>query len=687
VALAFAGSSIATANQLGPGRTSGPGADRSRFALANRCWAIASAANDKFVAPAGVDGYRADRPTKSGAAAFYLKPTRLGSYLLYDQDAELLGDDGTGHVGRVDAPGRVAEWTPVRTIDRGRFELESTADRGRLAVSSGGALVEADSGTPAARRRFAFVPDRGCKSYPEARVGASGTPFRGTNPDGTVFGFADAHLHVTADMRAGGRVIHGKSFARFGITRALGGDARDHGPDGSLDITGNLLRSGVPFGTHDIHGWPSFAGWPVHDTITHQQTYYVWLKRVWKAGMRLVVAQTVEDQPLCRIEPLKAHFCNETHTIKLEIQRLRKLEDYVDAQSGGPGRGWFRLVYSPRQARRVIERGKLAVLIGIESSNLLGCSEFMGKPQCTRADVDRGIRAYRRLGVRTMFVAHWVDNAFAGAALEGGAKGSFIGLLNALQTGRYFKTGPCPQPGQGEEVQTLSLPILQFLVQYFPAASPVLDTPIPSYPSGPQCNARGLTKLGRYLIRRLIANHMLIEVDHLSEKARETVLSMAAKHHYPLVSSHTGTGGEWSGSELRRLYALGGFATATPDQSPQLAQRILALRRYRSADHYFGVGLGTDTGGFSALPGPRADAGANPLRYPFRSYDGRVKFSRERTGQRVFDLNTDGVAHYGLFADLLADMEQQSHGKAALRVFFRSAEAYLRTWQLAAAHR
>jgi hypothetical protein len=283
-------------------------------------------------------------------------------------------------------------------------------------------------------------------------------------------------------------------------------------------------------------------------------------------------------------------------------------------------------------------------------------------------------------------VAHWVNNAFAGAALEGGAKGSFINVLNALQTGRYFATVPCPDESQGEEVTTLSKPVLQFLSRFFPAATPVLDVPIPTYPEGKQCNVRGLTPLGRYLIRRLIANHMLIEVDHLSERAREEVLAMAGERHYSgVVSSHTGTGGTWTLSELRRLYALGGFATATPDTAPQLADAILRLRQDKSG-HYFGVGLGTDTGGFSSLPGPRADAAQDPLRYPFKSYDGQVEFFRQHTGSRAYDINTDGVAHYGLFADLLADLQQRPRGPQAMRLLFRSAEAYLETWQRAEAH-
>ena len=166
-------------------------------------------------------------------------------------------------------------------------------------------------------------------------------------------------------------------------------------PTAALDVTGNLLRDGIPFGTHDTHGWPSFAGWPVNDTNTHQQIYYGWLQRAWMSGLRLVVAQTVEDEPICRIEPVRSHSCSETKTIRLEIDQLRDLEDYVDAQEGGRGRGWLRIVEGPREARRVIERGKLAVVIGVESSDPFGCSE---PSDCTRADVDRGLARMRRLG-------------------------------------------------------------------------------------------------------------------------------------------------------------------------------------------------------------------------------------------------------------------------------------------------
>jgi hypothetical protein len=178
-------------------------------------------------------------------------------------------------------------------------------------------------------------------------------------------------------------------------------------------------------------------------------------------------------------------------------------------------------------------------------------------------------------------------------------------------------------------------------------------------------------------------NHMLIEVDHLSEWARDRVLQIAAKRHYPLVSSHTGTGGLWVPDELRQLYAGGGFATARIDDAPAMRSALLSFKRYGAA----GVGLGSDTGGFNALPAPATDAARHPLRYPFRSFDGRVRFGRERTGTKAFDINRDGVAHYGLVPELLANVRRQPNGKRALATLFRSAAAYLRTWRLTGAPR
>ncbi len=650
-AAGVATAAVVAALLAAPGASAAP----DRYDLANRCWTLGAT---------GGDAVALER--------VFMEPTGLGTYLVMDRERRFLAADGR-RAEWVETAGPRAVWTV-----RGRAGALRLASKpsgrglrlgGRLSLAKGRGMV-----LPAARAE-------GCARFPEASPGARGRPFRGTERDGSVNGFADMHLHITTELRAGGRVVYGRSWSPFGIGAALGGDAAVHGPDGSGDATGNLLRDGIPFGTHDTHGWPTFAGWPTNDTNTHQQTYYVWLQRMWMAGMRLVVAQAVEDKPLCEIEPVRSHTCDEGKVVASAVRRLRGLQGYVDAQSGGPGEGWLRIVTSPRQARRVIARGKLAVVIGAETSTLFNCEEG---GDCGRRDVDRGIARMRRLGLRSLFIAHWVNNAFAGSALEGGTKGKFINVFNAYQNGEYFQTGPCPHQGQGEEVVRLSDLERSVLEGFFPATRDL--PPMPEYPPGPQCNVKGLTPLGAYLVRRLMANGMLIEVDHLSERARDAVLRITGRRDYPVISGHTGTGGAWVPAELRSLYRGGGVGAATPARAGELAQKLLELGRY-ARGRAPGVGLGTDTGGFSTLPGPDDDAAANPLAYPFESADGRVTFRRQRTGTRTFDLNADGVAHYGLFADLLADMRAVPGGREATRELFGSAEAYLRTWERATGER
>jgi microsomal dipeptidase-like Zn-dependent dipeptidase len=646
---AFAASSLGAISLAMAAGGGGSPAERAaprseaRPAIANRC--VALGAGGEFVTVRGESGYSADAANARDADPFHLKPTGTGTFLVRGANAALMAAlEPGGAVGHSHLPGPATEWA-IRGNARRGFSFAAATSGERIAVDpSTRELTLAADGT-----RFDLVARKRCNRYPEARVGARGRPGLSVDRRGRVVGIADAHMHVTANLRAGGRVIHGQSFHPYGIPEALGHDEDDHGPEGSLDLIGNLLRTGEPVGTHDTHGWPTFAGWPVHDTYTHQQAYDVWIERMWRAGLRVLNAQAVEDEALCELAPMRSHSCDETETVKLAIAELRRLEDYVDAQAGGPGRGWFRIVEGPREARRVAARGKLAVLIGMETSSPFGCSEFQGEPQCTREDVDRVLGELHDLGVRSVFIAHWIDNAFSGVALQSGAQGEFIGIFQQETTGHPFATQPC---GEADEADGT-------------------------------CNSKGLTELGRYLIERMMRMGMLIEADHLSQVARAEVLELARENDYPLVSSHTGTGGEWTPAQLDALYASGGVAAATPEEAPLMAQKVNTLRAESGGGRRAGVALGSDTGGFSALPGPRANAAERPLDYPFRSRDGAVRFKRQRTGERTYDLNADGVAHYGLFPDLLADMEGQRGGERALDTLFRSAEHYLRMWEWA----
>ena len=58
--------------------------------------------------------YTANKPSKAGAAAFYLKATALGRYMLYDQEGQLARVVGFSDVTRGAAADRFAEWSIAR---------------------------------------------------------------------------------------------------------------------------------------------------------------------------------------------------------------------------------------------------------------------------------------------------------------------------------------------------------------------------------------------------------------------------------------------------------------------------------------------------------------------------------------------------------------------------------------------
>jgi len=78
-------------------------------------------------------------------------------------------------------------------------------------------------------------------------------------------------------------------------------------------------------------------------------------------------------------------------------------------------------------------------------------------------------------------------------------------------------------------------------------------------------------------------------------------------------------------------------------------------------------------------PGPRSDAASNSLDYPFTTEFGLV-MNKQQSGNRTYDLNNDGMAHYGMVADHLQDIREQAPNRIYNAVM-NSAEAYLQMWE------
>ena len=709
--LAACGSSSPVGNETTP-----RGQPVTRYDMANDCYALRSVESKRFAVRDAGGSYAATAADAGGASPFFMKPTALGKYLFFADDESLLAvlrRSGSYGLTSADQPSDAADWT-VDTDSAGDFTAFSETANAFLAVdAASGALTLA-----AEPAKFDFVPARGCKPYPEIGLDASGQPFKGQGVDKPVLGFAEVHAHISATTFLGG-AHSGWPFHKFGVAHALGNCEDQHGPNGVLDIVGNLMGGpGSPLATHDTQGWPTFIDWPKRDSLTHEGMYYRWIERAYLAGMRILVNDVVENEVLCRLQSLAStanvldldlgdllsdvsqlpnpQHCNEMESAVSQIQFMRDLENYIDAQEGGPGKGWFRLVTTPQQAREVINDGKLAVVLGIEISHLFNCKVtqpggLFEIPSCDEAEIDTQLQRLVDLGVRQMFPIHEFDNALGG---NGIFDGLILNIGNFVDTGSFWATYDCPEDDyffSAGANMTTSLPapldpvsnLLHTLTQGL----------LPLYPSAKQCNARTMTDLGKYAFERMMEQKIIIEVDHLELKMKSELLDMAEAKTpvYPLVSTHGGHGGISMG-QASRLLEGGGLLYPSKGNGRQFASQVEKLRTVKAEDRLFAMGYGADMNGLASQSGPRG-ADAEPVRYPFtlfRGPDWGPQFNRVQPivfqqsvvpeGNRAFDINDEGLSHYGMIADWIEEVRLEG-GKDALTDLYNSAELYLQMWE------
>ncbi|MGW2088904.1 discoidin domain-containing protein [Streptomyces sp. NPDC001880] len=522
----------------------------------------------------------------------------------------------------------------------------------------------------------AAEPDPGwwtptARPTPDAQIDVTGEPFKGTDAQGRVRGFVDAHDHIMSNEGFGGRLICGKPFSEQGVADALK-DCPEHYPDGSLAIFDFVTKGGD--GKHDPDGWPTFKDWPAHDSLTHQQNYYAAIERAWRGGQRVLVNDLVTNGVICSVYFFKDRSCDEMTAIRLEAKKSYDMQAFIDKMYGGPGKGWFRIVTNSAQAREVIEQGKLAVVLGVEMSEPFGCKQILDIAQCSKEDIDRGLDELRELGVSSMFLCHKFDNALCGVRYDSGALGTAINVGQFLSTGTFWKTETCRGPQHDNPIGNAV------------AAEAEKQLPkgvaVPSYSSDAQCNTRGLTSLGEYAVRGLMKRHMMLEVDHMSVKAADQAFDVLESESYPgVISSHSWMDLGWT----ERLYKLGGFATQYMSESAAFsaeARRTDALRE----KYQVGYGYGTDMNGVGGWPAPRGGDIPNPVKYPFRSTDGGSVIDKQTTGERTWDFNTDGAAHYGMVPDWIEDIRIVG-GQEVVDDLFTGAESYLRTWGNAEKHK
>jgi hypothetical protein len=93
-------------------------ADDARYSLANDCWTLKSASSAVSDGP------------------FFLKPTDLGSYMLFDKNKTFLSSDGNGGLTRASDGGPSGDWK-VEDAAGGSFKLMLPAEAKALGVKDG----------------------------------------------------------------------------------------------------------------------------------------------------------------------------------------------------------------------------------------------------------------------------------------------------------------------------------------------------------------------------------------------------------------------------------------------------------------------------------------------------------------------------------------------------------------------
>jgi hypothetical protein len=172
---------------------------------------------------------------------------------------------------------------------------------------------------------------------------------------------------------------------------------------------------------------------------------------------------------------------------------------------------------------------------------------------------------------------------------------------------------------------------------------------------------------------------MIVDPDHMSVLARnETLDLLEARRYSGVISSHS-----WSTPDAYpRIYRLGGVITPYAGDSTGFARDYRMLKKLADPRFYWGIGWGADMNGFGSQGPPRPGNASNPVTYPFTSFDGKQTIDRVRTGQRTWDINADGVAHYGLYPDWVQDLRKIA-GDGIVDDLGRGAEAYLEMWERA----
>jgi microsomal dipeptidase-like Zn-dependent dipeptidase len=507
-----------------------------------------------------------------------------------------------------------------------------------------------------------------------------------------------------AHLAFGGRAFWGQPY-----------DPEHPGPQGieyalssCEPIHGGLLNVNPEFGHPASGGWPEFIVWPRFTTLVHQQAYIDWLYRAYQGGLRLITCLAVNNELLAtKSSPGQPH--DDKSAIQAQVAAMKAMATFVDAQSGGPGRGWLQIVFSPEEARKVILEDRLAVVLGVEVDSLGNWRRVEDLEKLCHGDMDLAREVIGKeldwlhgLGIRQITPIHLTNNAFGGTAIYL----RFLETVNLFVTGERWTVEDAWETGvryrldhDGADViddvertvavsgQHIRAMHRRTLLDHIPGIRDLFEATEAPKVRGGHANARTLNKYGRILLEEMMKRGIIIDVDHMSEKATDIALTMAERNAYPVICSHTwfrdllfsaqtefdpdkkehyGTSDVHKvaheagkrGDQIERISQLGGVVAPILNQGdiaglrrgmPDLASKIPepcagSSTSFAQAFLYAvakmggrGIALGSDINGAAGLPGPRFGT--------FAAYGARNDARRIVDRRGEIDRQKNGVAY------------------------------------------
>jgi len=131
---------------------------------------------------------------------------------------------------------------------------------------------------------------------------------------------------------------------------------------GLKDYPGDQIDQSPGLGGYHLTwgGYPDFMGWPMWWSATHQQMHNTWVRRAFNGGVRLMIA-AVGNSEIMAFSMSKEKtrpFTSDQDALALEIPAIK--------QFAAENHDWAEVAFTPRDARRIINSNKLAIVIGVE---------------------------------------------------------------------------------------------------------------------------------------------------------------------------------------------------------------------------------------------------------------------------------------------------------------------------------